>query len=248
LSTLYGEGYEDRDPADVGMLDVPGNEFSRHHHMGAYWTMHPGADTEIESLEATLALGGQTIMCHPGRYKQPVEWYVDLFERFDHLEGMEVYNQGDRYPRDRQKWDAVLTAIMPDRPVWGFSNDDMHKPAQLGRNWNILLLPDLSEESVRRGLDTGSFFFVYAPEGHTGPPPPVINSLTVDAREGSIRAEVSGHDRLEWISRGKVVHDGEELVLDKVPHVGGYVRLMVYGAGNKAVVGTQPFGLRPLTE
>ena len=245
LSGLYGTDYEDRDPDAVGMLDVPGNEFSRHHHMGSYWTGHPGTSDEVQSLEATLALEGQTVLFHPGRYKKPVEWYVDLFERYNHLAGMEVYNQGDRYPGDRQKWDAVLSAIMPDRPVWGFSNDDMHRREQLGRNWNILLLPELTEKSVRRGLNEGLFFFVYATKGHAGAEPPVIKFLTVDPRNGIIRAQVSGHDRLEWISDGKVVHDGAQLNLDEVSEIGSYVRLMVYGVEDETIVGTQPLGIRP---
>lgn len=244
LSILYGEDYENRDPETVGILDIPGNEFSQHHHMGNYWTMHEGTTNEVESLEATLALGGQQILNHPGRYNKPVEWYVDLFQRFDHLTGMEVYNQGDRYTRDRQKWDAILSAIMPERPVWGFSNDDMHSHEHLGRNWNILLLPTLTEESVRQGLDEGLFFFVYAPKGHEGPPPPVIHSITVNQRKGTLRARVSGNARAEWISDGDVVHLGEKLDLNKVPDLGRYVRLMVYGNKGYTVVGTQPFGIR----
>lgn len=245
LHTLYGEGYENRDPETVGMLDVPGNEYSRHHHTGGYWTMYEGSPTEVESLEASLALGGQTVLFHPGRYKKPVEWYTNLFLRFPHLKGMEIYNQGDRYPGDRAKWDAVLSVLMPERPVWAFSNDDMHKREHLGRNWEILLLPELTDAEVRRGLDDGLFFFVYSPKGHDGPEPPVIQSITVDQREGTISVRVSGHERLEWISDGKVIHDGETLNVNRVPSIGSYVRLMVYGAED-TVVGTQPFGmLRP---
>jgi len=242
LHTLYGEGYENRDPKAVGMLDVEANEFSRHDHMGGYWTKHEGSPTEVESLEATLALGGQTVLFHPGRYAKPVEWYVDLFRRYPHLKGLEVYNQGDRYPGDRAKWDAVLSVTMPERPVWAFSNDDMHKPEQLGRNWNILLLPELTDKEVRRGLDDGLFFFVYAPQGHAGPEPPVIESITVDPRQGTISVRVSGHERLEWISNGKVIHDGETLNVHDLPGIGNYARLMVYGTGD-TIVGTQPFGM-----
>jgi hypothetical protein len=212
--------------------------------MASYWTMQPGHSNEVQSLESIHTLGGQAVLCHPGRYPNPVEWYVDLFKRYDHLVGMEVYNQGDRYPGDRNRWDAVLSAVMPDRPVWGFSNDDMHRREQLGRNWNILLLPDLTETSVRRGLDQGLFFFVYAPKGHAGAAPPVIERLTVDSRKGLIEARVTGHDRLEWISDGNVVHEGEQLNLNQVPGIGGYVRLMAYGIEDGTVVGTQPLGIR----
>jgi hypothetical protein len=244
LSYLYGEKFEDRDPETVGIFDVPGNELSRHNHIGSYWTMHRGLFKKSESLEATAALDGQTMLSHPGRYDKTARTYARLFRRFDHLTGMEVYNQGDRYPNDRKKWDAVLTKLMPDRPAWGFSNDDMHRRSHIGRNWNILLLPELTEEWVRRSLDTGRFFFVYAPLGHDGPPPPLIRSVTVDQETATIRVQVSGHARLEWISDGVVVHASEQLNVTEVPGIGSYVRLMVYGAEGDAVVGTQPFGIR----
>lgn len=244
LSTIYGASYENRDPDQVGLLDIPGNEFSKHHHMGSYWTLLEGTTNEVESLEATLARGGQTLLNHPGRYKQTTEWYVDLFKRFPHLKGMEIFNQGDRYPGDRKKWDAVLSETMPERPVWAFSNDDMHTLEQLGRNWNILLLPELTDAQVRRGLDDGLFFYVYAPQGHAGPPVPVIHSITMDEKEAWIQVSVSGHKRLEWISDGVVVHDGARLNLQDTKDIGNYVRLTVYGAEGDTIVGTQPFGIQ----
>ena len=62
---------------------------------------------------------------------------------------------------------------MPDRPVWGYSNDDMPSGAKhLGRNWSMLLLPELTSDWVRRGLIGGRSYFVYSPAGHAGPPPP----------------------------------------------------------------------------
>ena len=39
---------------------------------------------------------------------------------------------------------------MPDRPAWGYSDDDMHVASHLGRNWNVMILPGLSHEDLRR--------------------------------------------------------------------------------------------------
>ncbi|MFB6248064.1 MAG: Ca2+-dependent phosphoinositide-specific phospholipase C [Salinibacter sp.] len=52
--------------------------------------------------------------------------YMGLFHQYDSLVGMEVHNQTDRYPWDRRLWDALLETMMPERPVWGFANDDSH--------------------------------------------------------------------------------------------------------------------------
>ena len=68
------------------------------------------------------------------------------------------------------------TETMPERPVWGYSNDDMHTEPHIGRNWNMLILPELSHDWVRTGMVEGLSYFVYVPGGHNGPEAPVIES------------------------------------------------------------------------
>ncbi len=239
--------YQDREPDALNMTAVQGNELSRHHHMGSYFTDHNGTQTAEESLDAVSAKDGLAVLFHPGRYKQPVEWYVALYRKYPCLVGLEVFNQGDRYPNDRKTWDAILTDLMPDRPVWGFSNDDLHSRAHLGRNWAVLLLPDRSESQVRRAMERGLFYFVHAPQGHEGPPPPIIRRIVVDAARASITLAVSGEARVEWISRGEVIHRGATLNLAQLPAVDGYVRAEVRAPEGGPVAGTQPFGIRRRT-
>jgi hypothetical protein len=185
-------------------------------------------------------------MFHPGRYTKPVEWYVEMYRAYPHLIGLEIYNQGDRYPNDRKTWDAILTDIINERPVWGFSNDDMHDPrTQLGRNWNIMLLPGLSAEWVRRGMENGAFFFVYAPDGHGGAPLPVIKSIAVDLQKGVIQIDAAGYENIEWISRGIIVHRGHRVNLSELSHLGGYIRAEIRGGNSSSIVGTQPFRIHP---
>ncbi len=225
------------------MKDVQGNELSRHHHINSYWTDYGGSRTEEESLDATAAGGGQVMLCHPGRYEKDVAWYVDLYSRYDHLFGMEIYNQGDRYPDDRETWDEVLTETMPDRPVWGLSNDDMHRRGHLGRNWNVLLIEDATEATVRRALADGNFYFVYCPKGHTGAPAPEIQSVDVNQRAGTITIRSANTEKIEWISDGRVVGQGETLTLSEVEDLGSYVRAVLYGPEDDTLAGTQPFGI-----
>ncbi|MFO7922986.1 MAG: hypothetical protein R6U58_04775 [Bacteroidales bacterium] len=241
--------YENRDPEELGMIDIQANELSSHHHMGSFFNDHNGTSTEVESLEATAAKDGITMLYHPGRYqgRDPqffnLQWYVDLYETYDHLFGMEVYNQGDRYPGDRRLWDSVLTVTMPEKPVWGYSNDDMHALPHLGRNWSVMLLPELNHEQVRYGLEKGLSYFVYAPGGHDGPKPPVIESVKVNDRKGTIEISAEGYDTVVWISGGEVLHEGSMLNLNDLEESIPYIRAELYGPG-ETVAGTQPFGIK----
>ncbi len=235
--------YENRDPEALGMIAVQGNELSRHHHMGSFFSDHDGTTTEEESLEATAAKNGITMLYHPGRYDRPVEWYVDLYDRYDHLFGLEVYNSGDRYPGDRELWDAILQETMPERPVWGYSNDDMHSLMALGRNWNVLLLPGLTTEWVRYGMLNGLSYFSFAPRGQRGAPPPVIEAIHVDQENATIEIKATGYETIHWISSGEKVHEGSKVDLNALETVGPYIRAKLHGEED-SVTGTQPFGIR----
>lgn len=248
MSITYSLEFEDRDPADLGMIDIQGNELSRHHHMGSFFSDHNGTTSEIESLDATLDKDGITMLYHPGRYygrstdKYNLQWYVDLYNSYDHLIGLEVYNSGNRYPDDRKIWDSILTVTMPERPLWGYSNDDMHMFPHLGRNWNNFILSELTHESVRHGMENGLSYFVYSPQGHNGPSPPVIKSIIVNNRRGTIEIIAEEVSSVQWISEGNVVSTGTTVNLNELKETGNYIRAMLYGTG-ETVAGTQPFGI-----
>lgn len=231
-------------PDELDMLAIQGAEPSRHHDMGSYFCDVPGKKELKKTLAAVRHKNGLAIIFHPGRYGWKTEKYVRLFEKWDEVIGMEIYNQGDRYPEDRSKWDEVLTAMLPsERPVWGFSNDDTHKSEHIGRNRSILLLPELSTAAVRRALKKGRFFYVYAPQGHDGPPAPTINSLRCNAQSGVIKIDVDNAERVEWISEGQTVAKGNRVDLSRTPRVRSYVRAVVYGRNDRVLTGTQPIGL-----
>jgi len=237
----------ERDPETIGMVAIEGNEISLKHHIGSYFNDYGDSsiDSEDIAIEEIGRRSGLAVLFHPGRYKMPVDWYTGMFRTYSHLIGLEVYNQGDRYSGDRKTWDAILTGIVTERPIWGFSNDDMHNPqTQLGRNWNIMLLPELSSEWVRRGMKNGMFFFVYAPDGHDGTTPPVIKSITVDSQKGTIHIAASGYENIEWISDGKVVHRGDRVSLSELSGLGGYIRAVIHAEDSGSVVGTQPFRIQ----
>ena len=238
----------DRYPEALGMVTIEGNEISRVHHIGSYFNDYGDADVDSEDavIKEIGRRGGLAVLFHPGRYTKPVEWYLEMYRAYPQLIGFEIFNQGDRYPHDRKTWDAILTDIVTERPVWGFSNDDMHNPStELGCNWNIILLPELSPEWVRRAMENGMFFFVYAPNGHGGPTPPLIESIAVDRQNGTIHIDATGHERIDWISKGKIVHNGDRVNLFEVQGLGGYIRAEIHAANGGPIVGTQPFRIQP---
>ncbi len=227
--------HEDRDPAELGMVAVEGAKASRHHRMGTYFCSVPGMGSEEETLAEVREEGGIAVFFHPGQYAWSEEDYIALFRNWDELIGMEVYNQGDRYSNDRALWDDILTALMPERPVWGFSNDDMHTISQLGRNRTVLLLKELTAEEVRNALVAGRFYFsrVLAVEDEA----PVIESVRV--RDGEITIEASGYNKIIWISDGNEIHEGETIHLETAEGIGGYVRARL--TADRGWTYTQPF-------
>ena len=256
--------YENRDPAALGMVAIQANEISQNHHLGAYFSSHEDSErlakTVAESLENIAGDDGLGVLFHPGRHgaedNTPIEWYYDLFQKYDHLIGVEAYNSGllIHQPGSINKWDSLLKYFMPDRTVWGFSNDDFHHFGMsiLGRNFNVFLLPELSVEEVRSAMEKGSFYFVARHDGYyNGPPPtdpPVINSIDVDSRKGTISIEATNYEYIEWVSDGTVIYTGETIVLPEHPDIGSYVRANVYKEEDGPIAGTQPFGIRRSTE
>ena len=242
--------YQNRNAKELKMYAIQGNEVSAPHHLGSYFNdyqQEPG--DEKVSIEEIGAKNGIILLNHPGRYtkrnpeKYNVGWYVDIFNQYDYVTGMEVYNQGDRYQNDRELWDAVLEKTMPERPIWGYSNDDFHRGENaLGRNWNLFILPDLNEQDIRSGMLEGRFLYVYAQEGHKGPKVPEIESIEVNNKKGMIEIQSSGQDSIRWISAGKVVARGNSIKIAETANIVKYVRAEIFGSGS--ITGTQPFGIQ----
>jgi hypothetical protein len=244
--------FENRDHSRFGMVAIQGNEITLNKHhlsrgkhdMGSYFSDQSDTTiTEKETLKAISSKNGLAMFMHPGRYNFSVDWYLDLYQQFDPLIGVELYNGGET--RCIELWDSLLVKLMPQRPVWGFSNTDMHTLRHYGRNWNVFILPELNENWVRRGMEQGLFFFVYAPEGRHDRPvdTPEIQSINVNQGKGSIHIQAVGQDSTVWISGGNKIHTGDQIRLNELPEVHGYVRAVLYGEGGKTILGTQPFGI-----
>jgi hypothetical protein len=216
---------------------------------------------DTSKIQDVGTAGGLCLMAHPGRYTWTIQQYVDLYKTYPHLIGQEVYNGADRYPGDRILWDQVLFETMPlGRPAWGFSNDDTHGRYGIGRNWSVLLMPEMTSNAVYTALRKGMFFFVYA-QGASHPTAkavaatqalhsnevtrvPKVTGITADAVAGTIRIEAANQDKIEWWYNDKVLCEGAVFNLSSFPDI-SYVRAMMYSPDRVVVLGTQPFGIRP---
>lgn len=233
--------YENRDPEQLGMIAIQGNEVSSPHHVGSLFNDYNQPTLQEDSAFTAITVkNGLVIINHPGRYKHDAQWYVNFYQKYKHIIGMEIYNNGDRYSGDRQLWDSVLVALLPSRQVWAYSNDDMHQEKSLGRNWNIFVLPELTKDWVRKGLEEGRSFYVYSPEGHRTPNIPVIHSVQVNPKKSRIQIQVTGQDSIHWISGGKIIQQGSLIKLNDFSELSTYVRAEIFGPGG-VVMGTQPF-------
>lgn len=251
-----------RDPEELGMVAVPGNELSRTQHtLSLFSELESDTRDHEEALRQVQEVGGVSVLAHPGRYwgleegRVPDEVrdrYVRFFETYPSLIGIEVVNQTDRFPEDRALWDALLTALMPGRPVWGMANDDSHNPGHIGLNLNVLLLTELNRESVRDALETGRFYFssvaTHPEDVQSLEQTPRIRELSYDPYERILRLEAvaGGHPvpeaSISWISAGGViVHRGSVIDLDEVEGSRAYLRAEILGEGGTTF--TQPFGL-----
>lgn len=219
----FKTGIAARNPEALGMLAVPGNELSKDNtnswsertggqfnHHNDFFTGRQGQEFASlqESYAYTYALGGMQIINHPGQYwnlgttysetaKDGPGWHANNFKTYPSLVGLEVYNQGNRRPNDRILWDQILDRTMPERPVYGYSGDDTHNDGQLFRNYNFMLMEDLTTEELKDAMRKGESYFCYEPAGSGQAKAPRITSITVDEDAQTITIEANGF--VQWI-------------------------------------------------
>lgn len=270
-----------------GMIDIYNtDEQSVVDHINSFFA--PFNNEEGATMASTIAsvekLGGITQINHPGRYTggknggeagiaasnapATVKKYVDLFMAYDSCVGMEIINKIDNESRcDRILWDNILQQTMPEgRFVWGFSNDDTHSIDATGYSYNMMLMPELNQESTRTAMETGAFYAVSRvsrmdginatlPNGKEMPgsgdastlylldqTAPSITNIQVDEKENAITVTGKDYDEVEWVADGKVIATGETLDLnDHEEEVGSYVRAQL--KSESGIAFTQPFGV-----
>ena len=240
------EPWENRDDSSLNMVSIQGSEISRTHHISSLFNAYAGAaDSEEVAFQAIQSGGGIAVFNHPGRYDESTDWYLDFFNRYDMIVGIEVFNQNNRYPTDWKLWDRLLHHSMPERPIWGFANDDMHSASHFGANRNVFPLQQLTAMQVRSAMENGRFY-MFRPYNLGDPASAHIDG--VEITEEHIALSLDGdYKEITWITffpqtgRSLVVATGESCSLTQLPATSTYVRAKI--ALENGIIYTQPFGI-----
>ncbi len=270
----YSASFEDRDPDELGMLAIPGNELTGPrtrvlHDMVVLFTEYEDYEMDFDTWmeEVHEEEGSFMFFAHPGRYwtyfftyeegeEFSPEWFISYFEEYplDTLLGLEVLNRRNRYPHDRALWDRILLDMMPKRPVFGFANDDFHGDSlddYIGHSFGRYLLTDPTDkEAFREILLAGEFYMSHT--RRTGDKAPIIEEITVNTEERYIEIHGSHYDEIRWFhgiredNLSQEVHVGERFYYGRFE--GNYVRAELVFEGDdehsESWSLTQPFGFK----
>lgn len=270
-----------RAPETLGMLAISGNELSRHHHtLSLFCEYETGSEDLDEALAGVAAADGIAVLCHPAMHWEkehssasrlrkildasarpqevPEEFvaeYIELFKRHPHLVATEVLNASEplyRYPLDRELWDRLLMALMPERPVWGVNTDDMHTLDHFGTDYIVFLTKTLDTQAIRNALKNGAYYFACRRVPESGRShedgPPRITAISHDETARTIEVKAKSGSTLlpdeayVWIANGKPIATGPRLNYNAVEGLGTYARLEITALGGTTF--TNPFGFR----
>ena len=256
--SMFKPTWKDRNPQEMGMLTFPGNELSGDNHHNDFFTGRNDNGANLEaSFTKTEEMGGMQLINHPGQYwnigntytgisKNSAAWHADNFIRHESLIGLEVYNAGDKHVNDRVLWDEILSITMPERPVWGYSNDDFHNLNMAFFNYQYMLMDELSIPALKEAMMDGRTVFSYE-YGATGNAlAPTITDITFNEENKTISITTPDTD-VSWISgiagsgpgrKSAVIAYGKTFFYDGFS--GNYVRAFIKNPYGETC--TQPFG------
>lgn len=242
-------------------------------HVNGYFTTYGQGEWGIENDYRTAPeeiekAGGYSVLNHvgdwvdSGRFPQRSHWnvyiayFAGIFIDCPSCLGMEIVNSTDRVTRgDRALWDELLQVVIPKgRNIWAFADDDSEKLNEVGRSFELFVLPENNENAVKKAMKDGNFFAAsryhkttdgigeFEGDGNV----PLVTDIRVNKKENTITV-TADPDRdcevIEWIADGKVIATGNTIDLnDYEDELGCYIRFQMKGSGG--VTYSQPFELR----
>ncbi len=147
-------------------------------------------------LNATRALGGMAILCHPNWVREDL-WPPDVMASLRYYAGIEIYNhvitrlEGRALATD--DWDVLLTG---GYRVWGYANEDAHRPEDFGHCWNMVIAPSLSPEGLLYQLEKGH---CYASTG--------LAFSDIGYYGGAVQVELTDDVRIRFVGPGGQILD-----------------------------------------
>ena len=250
---------------NLGMVSVEGVELSAPHHMVSLFnSLTSGGPTEAETQQKITELGGIVYFAHPGRYVDrwglTAHWYVDMYLRFDVLIVQAVFNRVDNHQGDREFFDKIVHILGHERPVWLFSEDDMHRETTLGWNRDVILIENFRPGSLRPEIQDGSARDVYLAlrNGHSWLWKPSeqyikrafnITNVTFTDNRVTLTIDDQGNVKeIRWVTHNpntgisETVHYGNSISESNVPAWGKFVRAEI--EGGEGTIYTQSFYLK----
>ncbi len=229
------------DPAELdprGMVLLSGNEVSAKGphllHIGARSRVEPDEERQVV-LDAAAAAGGFTVINHPNWQQHFNHCPLERLEAWNGYLGMEIYNAVIRElpgsPLATNKWDMLLGR---GRRVWGFANDDSHRPSHDGQAWNMVQVGGRSADAVLEALSKGRF---YASTGV------MLSSIRVDGATVEVATENASRITVVTDYGKRLAQEDGSSASFTVPEEVGYVRFECWGAG-ESMAWTQPFFIR----
>jgi hypothetical protein len=199
-------------------------------HVGASDAVTPDPDRQ-SVVDAVGDDGGIAVPAHPNWGETFDHWSHADLERIEGYDGIEIYNglieghPGAATATDR--WDRLLSA---GRRVWGFANDDAHRPWEVARAWNVVQVDERTPEAILNALASGRF---YASTG--------VTVRRIDVAGDALAVETADADRIRLVSDHGVVQQTvtapeatfriPDQLLSGGPH--SYVRVECLGAGGE---------------
>lgn len=101
---------------------------------------------------------GFAIISHPDWQKEFNHCTIEQLKEWTGYLGIEIYNgvigrlDGSQYATN--KWDILLSQ---GKYVWGFANDDSHRPGDHGLGWNVVFA-ERTENSIIDAIRKGNFY------------------------------------------------------------------------------------------
>lgn len=265
------------DRGGKGMTDVTGGievnmAVISKTHVNGFFTQYGsgvwGKENDYETAVAEIdKAGGYSVLNHIGdwtgskkdpeisRNKAVVSYFANMLDKYRSCLGMEIVNNKDSVTRaDRILWDELLKVVIPTgRNVWGFSNDDSHYEHEVGKSFEMMMMPKNTLENVKTAMINGTFFscsvFARAEIGNdfqgTGEVP-LVTDIKVNQADNTIEIKLDESrdcSAIEWIYDNKVIATGEKIDLnDYEDDLGCYVRFQLKGEGG--ITYSQAFELK----
>ncbi|MBI3830292.1 MAG: CehA/McbA family metallohydrolase [Planctomycetes bacterium] len=231
------------DPAPFkshGMAMIPGNEISAKGphllHIDASTFIPP--DEDRQKILAQIAKDKAfAVINHPNWQEHFNHCPQEKLDAWEGYSGIEIYNGVIRRlmgtPLATDRWDRLLAK---GRKVWGFANDDSHRPEDVELAWNVVQSKKKTPKAIVEALAAGRFY------GSTG-----VEIRTIAVCGRTIHVETSNAQRIvvHSTSGKRETHVDAKEITFHVPEEAkySYVRVECWGPG-EAMAWTQPFFLK----